>query len=1116
MAIFTSGSIELKDDSADLIFSGSKVAGVKRLDVAGVLRADSALELSNGQIKRPGGTAIAVNNDGGANFSGMITGDGGILQTSAIRASANGGSDGALHIEGNLGGGAGDVFKFESDYSNDSLKLSHNARGANTFEEVLNIIGRNNTNFNDFNIAQFKNSTKLKVTGSILGQNDGQSSGTPFGENGGSPKLVLTNTAPSILANRNFAGIRFARQVDDGREDQGVFDMVVQAGQTQDSTQYDTNVGFAVAGPGANGISIVTDADYIMKLDGGEQALAVNKIKGIGNNTTEINTVEINPSRIKFDTTYGGIEMADAPPALVDEPGDGIVIALGRGRGQGSSRGLLFEAPVKRATSDDVLQTTSHALQVFEANADGQMRTRMRCNFKIMDTSNDEWAQFTDDKVFSVTGSIAAMGDEISFSDGLAKIQYNDGNTSMFFGDASAYQFRAAAHVVDGPNLSIVNMSTNIQNGAKLGQLRFSGLDSGPTPVFGGVIEAIATENWNNGNNEGSRLQFLTKDPGATSNQINFIIDTTYAKTFGKMAVAGDTADSDQAAMGYNATDGVVITGHGTTSDVTLKNTSNEKVLSIMAGTKNVMIERDLITSGSDIKIVAPEGQGAQLRIEADQGDDDVDRWRIRAGQGNPWLSVQTYAAGSVESFLNMKTAVSQNDREFEVLAGDIIEHGRSQIRGRSYTGTQVYSTPPNTNDFQFQGLSGVGSYAYNTNLSGVVAIQGGGQYPGLGKGTGSGLYTDFWDITHSSGGNPSSIIRTPNTWEYKAGGVVNTTKSWNRVQRLTGGSWLITSNQPIEPGTYVYSVYLGTNVVSTQRFADTDKLILEYSNDGGVSYTTSKELQPTNYNDGGSNAGELWTGASSHIPPSENHSHPGTNTVEESDFEFRGTITFSGTASNNMFRFRRVVGSVNEIIEIAQFQMKLQANDGRSPCLDIHIGNSGADYPTQHLARFYELAENLAAGEITIFNNTVTYSAFTGAHPARLNGFAQTHDLVKIVGCINDVGEPVYEIEKTTTAEDPAVLGAYGYESELVNENVNCSVYCVGNGRIKVCDQNGDIGIGDWLCSSDIEGAAMKQSSLQLMNYTAAKSTDIVEWSTVPGTPGQKTKIISCTYHSG
>ena len=55
----------------------------------------------------------------------------------------------------------------------------------------------------------------------------------------------------------------------------------------------------------------------------------------------------------------------------------------------------------------------------------------------------------------------------------------------------------------------------------------------------------------------------------------------------GKLTVAGDTASSDAAAIGYTASEGIIITGQGSTSDVTIKNDDDTTVFSIATGTTN-------------------------------------------------------------------------------------------------------------------------------------------------------------------------------------------------------------------------------------------------------------------------------------------------------------------------------------------------------------------------------------------------------------------------------------------------------------------------------------------------------------------------------------------------
>lgn len=60
----------------------------------------------------------------------------------------------------------------------------------------------------------------------------------------------------------------------------------------------------------------------------------------------------------------------------------------------------------------------------------------------------------------------------------------------------------------------------------------------------------------------------------------------------------GDTAASDTAAIGYTAAEGIIVTGQGSTSDVTLKNDADGTVLTIPTGTTNVDIVGDL-TAGT-------------------------------------------------------------------------------------------------------------------------------------------------------------------------------------------------------------------------------------------------------------------------------------------------------------------------------------------------------------------------------------------------------------------------------------------------------------------------------------------------------------------------------------
>ena len=64
---------------------------------------------------------------------------------------------------------------------------------------------------------------------------------------------------------------------------------------------------------------------------------------------------------------------------------------------------------------------------------------------------------------------------------------------------------------------------------------------------------------------------------------------------------SGDTAADDNAAIGYTSAEGLILTGQGSTNDVTIKNDADGDVISIPTGTTNVTIAGDLTISGDDL-----------------------------------------------------------------------------------------------------------------------------------------------------------------------------------------------------------------------------------------------------------------------------------------------------------------------------------------------------------------------------------------------------------------------------------------------------------------------------------------------------------------------------------
>jgi hypothetical protein len=79
-------------------------------------------------------------------------------------------------------------------------------------------------------------------------------------------------------------------------------------------------------------------------------------------------------------------------------------------------------------------------------------------------------------------------------------------------------------------------------------------------------------------------------------------IQTSGEITGGKLIADGDTSSGDNAAIGYTAAEGIIITGQGATSDVSIKNDADALVLSIPTGTTNVTVAGNIRVGGNIIK----------------------------------------------------------------------------------------------------------------------------------------------------------------------------------------------------------------------------------------------------------------------------------------------------------------------------------------------------------------------------------------------------------------------------------------------------------------------------------------------------------------------------------
>ena len=113
----------------------------------------------------------------------------------------------------------------------------------------------------------------------------------------------------------------------------------------------------------------------------------------------------------------------------------------------------------------------------------------------------------------------------------------------------------------------------------------------------------------------------------------------------------GDTSSGDNAAIGYTAAEGIIITGQGSTNDVTIKNDADQDVLEIPTGTQNVTIQGKLSVAGD-----TAAADAAAIGFTASEG-------LILTGQGSSNdVTIKNDADATVASIATGTTEFTIND----------------------------------------------------------------------------------------------------------------------------------------------------------------------------------------------------------------------------------------------------------------------------------------------------------------------------------------------------------------------------------------------------------------------------------------------------------------------
>jgi len=179
-------------------------------------------------------------------------------------------------------------------------------------------------------------------------------------------------------------------------------------------------------------------------------------------------------------------------------------------------------------------------------------------------------------------------------------------------------------------------------------------------------------------------------------------------------------------------------------------------------------------------------------------------------------------------------------------------------------------------------------------------------------------------------------------------------------------------------------------------------------------------------------------------------------------------------------------------------------------------------------------------------------YGPFTGAHDGLLpvGQTVEIGDILVDVKCVikKNLSNTVFEVAQSTQPQQVGIIGVLVVNNGLLanskpaafierldvdtsgsppqyqtvqvmypeydlvkNDYQYIAMNAVGEGQINVCGENGNIAVGDFICSSSIPGKGMKQNASTIMNYTVARAREPITFDNP-----SEVKMVACIYVSG
>ena len=303
-------------------------------------------------------------------------------------------------------------------------------------------------------------------------------------------------------------------------------------------------------------------------------------------------------------------------------------------------------------------------------------------------------------------------GANVILAAGVTKMIYADGAGS------GAALFDALASLEVGANFYIKNASSGDDSTAQLylqtaeadiavndvlGKINFQAPNEGTGTdaiLVAAAIQAKSEGDFSSSSNA-TTLEFMTGASEAATTKMSLSsggnLDVTGDITGSTLNADGDTSAGDNAAIGYTSTEGLVLTGQGSTNDVTIKNDADADVISIPTGTTGVTLAGAL--TGTTATFTTADNS-AQLNLTSTDADaSNGPRLVLQRDSGSP---ADNDVLGQIEWYGENDASEAIEQAKITVTAIDVTDGTEDSAlniatKVNSSTRSRVYMPPTET-----------------------------------------------------------------------------------------------------------------------------------------------------------------------------------------------------------------------------------------------------------------------------------------------------------------------------------------------------------------------------------------------------------------------------------